>query len=173
LCVFFFNDTATTEIYSLHCSLSLHDALPIARYVLHSMFCPHSVFMCFVWIWEQTVIISLYSFNWLVFITETECVYSAVRTGFLNWGWGFRQLVVGLQTQRSRLDPSPILGDLWWTKWHWTENKFKKIHTHFGSYIFNSHTNRSHSTAGYKLPNDSRALSSSQLTHLPCRDTNF
>ena len=27
--------------------------------------------MCFVWIWEQTVIISLYSINWLVFIAET------------------------------------------------------------------------------------------------------
>jgi len=50
----------------------------------------HSVFMCFVWIWEQTAIISLYSINWLVFITETlnwlvciaetECVYCAVRT---------------------------------------------------------------------------------------------
>jgi hypothetical protein len=31
--------------------------------------------MCFVWISEQTAIISLYSINWLVFITETECVY--------------------------------------------------------------------------------------------------
>jgi len=28
-------------------------------------FCPHSVFMCCVWIWEQTAIISLYSINWL------------------------------------------------------------------------------------------------------------
>ena len=41
---------------------------------------PHSVFMCFVWIWEQTVIISLYSIDWLVFITETECVHCAVRS---------------------------------------------------------------------------------------------
>jgi hypothetical protein len=24
----------------------------------------HSVFVCFVWIWEQTAIISLYSINW-------------------------------------------------------------------------------------------------------------
>ena len=47
-------------------------------------FCPHSVFMCFVWIWEQTAIISLYSINWLVCITETECVYCAVRTGYLS-----------------------------------------------------------------------------------------
>ena len=49
----------------------------------NSTFCPHSVFMCFVWIWEQTAIISLYNINWLAFITETECVYCAVRTGSL------------------------------------------------------------------------------------------
>ena len=40
--------------------------------------------MCFVWIWEQTGIISLYSIKWLDCITETECVYCAVRTGSLN-----------------------------------------------------------------------------------------
>jgi hypothetical protein len=28
--------------------------------------------------WEQTVIISLYSINWLVFITDTECAHCAV-----------------------------------------------------------------------------------------------
>src|SRR5210317_814591 len=28
ICVFFFNDTATTEIYTLSYTLSLHDALP-------------------------------------------------------------------------------------------------------------------------------------------------
>ena len=50
----------------------------------NSTFCPHSVFMCFVWIWEQTAIISLYSINWLVFITETECVYCAVRSESLH-----------------------------------------------------------------------------------------
>ena len=49
--------------------------------------CPNSVFMCFVWISEQTAIISLYNTNWLVFITETECVYCAVRTGYLNVIW--------------------------------------------------------------------------------------
>ena len=35
---------------------------------------PHSVFMCFVWISEQTAIISLYNINWLVCITEIECL---------------------------------------------------------------------------------------------------
>jgi len=47
------------------------------------MFSPHSVFVCFVWIREQTAIISLYSINWPVCITETESVYCAVRTGSL------------------------------------------------------------------------------------------
>jgi hypothetical protein len=51
----------------------------------NSTFCPHSAFMCFVWIWEQTATISLYSINWLVFITETECVYCAVRMKPLNF----------------------------------------------------------------------------------------
>jgi len=44
----------------------------------NSRFCPHSVFMCFVWIWEQTAIISLYNIKWLVYITETDCVYCVV-----------------------------------------------------------------------------------------------
>jgi len=40
--------------------------------------------MCFVWLSEQTAIISLYSFNWLVFTTERECVYCAIQTETLN-----------------------------------------------------------------------------------------
>jgi hypothetical protein len=39
--------------------------------------------VCFEWISEQTASISLYSINWLVSVTETECVYCAVRTGSL------------------------------------------------------------------------------------------
>jgi hypothetical protein len=56
----------------------------------------HTVFMCFVWISEQTAINSLYNINWPVFITETESVYSAVRTGYLK-AW-FR-LIVALISQ--------------------------------------------------------------------------
>jgi len=52
-------------------------------YVNNPPLWPHSVFICFVWIWEQTAIISLYSINWLVCIAETESVYCAVRTGSL------------------------------------------------------------------------------------------
>jgi len=49
----------------------------------NSTFCPHIVLTFFVWIWEQTAIISLNSINWPVFIAETESVYCAVRTGSL------------------------------------------------------------------------------------------
>ena len=73
-------------IYHLLALLGAHHILHVSRvrvnmqqfYVL-----PHTaVFMCFVWISEQTAIISLYSINWLVCVTETECVYCAVRTVF-------------------------------------------------------------------------------------------
>jgi hypothetical protein len=45
---------------------------------------PHTVFMCFVFIWEQTATCTTYSINWLVFITQMKRVYSAVRTRSLN-----------------------------------------------------------------------------------------
>ena len=64
---------------------SLHPVVTIFTTSLtfnNSTFCPHSVFMCFMWISEQTAIISLYSTDWLVFITETQCVYCAVRSTF-------------------------------------------------------------------------------------------
>ena len=50
----------------------------------NSTFCPHTVFMCFMWISEQTAVISLCSINWLVCIAETESVYCAVRNSFFN-----------------------------------------------------------------------------------------
>jgi len=44
----------------------------------------HTVFMCFVFIWEQTATCATYNINWLVFITEMKSVYRAVRAGSLN-----------------------------------------------------------------------------------------
>jgi len=44
----------------------------------------HTVFMCFVFIWEQTATCATYSINLLAFIAEKKSVYSAVRTGSLN-----------------------------------------------------------------------------------------
>jgi len=42
-----------------------------------------TVHLYFAWISEHTPIVSLYRINWLVFITEAESVYCAVRTGSL------------------------------------------------------------------------------------------
>ena len=39
-----------------------------------------TVHLCFVWLSEQTVTSALYIFNKLVFVTEVESVYCAVRT---------------------------------------------------------------------------------------------
>ena len=44
---------------------------------------PTQCICVFVSISEQTAIIPLYSNNWLVFITDTESVYCAVRTEYL------------------------------------------------------------------------------------------
>jgi len=72
-----------TETVCVYCAVRTTFLYTASLTFNNSTFCPHSAFMCFVWIWEQTAIISLYSINWLVFITETECVYCAVRTGSL------------------------------------------------------------------------------------------
>ena len=71
---------------------------------LNVAFCPHSEFMCFVWIWEQTAIISLYSINWLVFITEMECIYCAVRT------WPFYYIMLSLQVWMGHPPTLPTVG---------------------------------------------------------------
>jgi len=60
------------------------------------------------WISEQTAIISLYNINWLVFITETECVYCAVRAGSLyiiQVNLVFKKLKLLLKLSTLRLDP--------------------------------------------------------------------
>jgi len=46
--------------------------------------CPHSAVMCFFWFSEQTVVISLYTFNLLGFVNQTVCVYCTVRTESWN-----------------------------------------------------------------------------------------
>jgi hypothetical protein len=71
----------SVEVYPFKAQWLLN--VPPCLTFTNSTFCPHSVFACFVWISEQTAIISLFSINWLVCITETECVYCAVRTVFM------------------------------------------------------------------------------------------
>ena len=51
---------------------------------------PHTVYLCFVWIWEQTAVITLYSINWLVFITYTVCLLRGTDWVFIyNSGYVF------------------------------------------------------------------------------------
>ena len=45
-------------------------------------FFQHSTFMCFVWIWEQFAIISVYSANWLAVAMNTDCVLCEVWSEF-------------------------------------------------------------------------------------------
>ena len=47
-------------------------------------FLPTAAFLCFICFSEQTAAISWYSINRLVFITDTECAYYAVRNESLN-----------------------------------------------------------------------------------------
>jgi hypothetical protein len=68
------------------CSLTLFEDFKLSGcYMYHQLWqsrippSAQSLYL-YVCISEQTAIISLYSINWLVFITETECVYCAVRS---------------------------------------------------------------------------------------------
>jgi hypothetical protein len=54
----------------------------------NSVFCPHNVLWCLVWISEQTATVSLDSINRLGFTTETLCVYCALR----NWNYKYNDL---------------------------------------------------------------------------------
>jgi hypothetical protein len=59
-----------------------------------STFCPQTVFMCFVWISEQRVIVSLYSINWLVFITEGVCLLCGTDWIFMCFVWISEQTAI-------------------------------------------------------------------------------
>jgi len=65
--------------FKSHC---LRDAP--AHYYSTTVRSAHTVFMCFVFIWEQTAKCAIYCINWLVSITSKKSVYSAVRTGSLT-----------------------------------------------------------------------------------------
>ena len=52
------------------------------KIILHAA---HTVWVCVLYEYqEKTVIIPLFSINWLVFKTVIKCVYWAVQTGSLN-----------------------------------------------------------------------------------------
>jgi len=56
-----------------------------------SAFCPHSVSMCFVWIWEQTAVILLYSVKWLGFMSSLRGTnWNNCSSGY--WKHGIKHL---------------------------------------------------------------------------------
>jgi hypothetical protein len=63
------NETAMRRAGSIH-KYYCWGHVPTGETLEQCTYCRQSVFVCFVCIWEQTAIISLYSINWLVFITE-------------------------------------------------------------------------------------------------------
>jgi hypothetical protein len=54
--------------------------------------CPHLAVMCFLWISELTVVISLHTINLLGFVTQAVCVYCAVETE----SWNIIQVILSL-----------------------------------------------------------------------------
>ena len=54
------------------------------RFNIRIMCACYSLLMHFVWVLEQTMILTLHNINLLVFVTEMEYVYCAVRTEYLN-----------------------------------------------------------------------------------------
>ena len=70
----------------------------------NSTFCPHSVFKCFVWIWEQTAVISLYSIIWLVCITEVSVPWS-YNIKAVSW---LRRSVAGFSPPTPEFDPRSV-----------------------------------------------------------------
>jgi hypothetical protein len=51
------------------------------KYMMHQQvsfnrctLCPHTEFMCLVFIWDKTATCATYIVNWLVFITEMKCL---------------------------------------------------------------------------------------------------
>ena len=60
--------------------------------------------MCFVWIWEQTAIISLYNINWLICVTETECLLRGTDCLCINC----ETYVACLSPLRAAFGPRPV-----------------------------------------------------------------
>jgi hypothetical protein len=85
----------THENIIRHCKAQFLLSATQSLTLKHSTFCPHSVFLCVVWIWEQTAIISLYSINWQVFYNRdgvftgryglSLCVYSRYNPFKAQW----------------------------------------------------------------------------------------
>ena len=72
--------TAQWSLYVPHSDHYMYHQFNIQQFYLLLT----QLYLCVLWNSEQTAIISLYNIKRLVFITETGCVYCAVRTESLN-----------------------------------------------------------------------------------------
>ena len=54
------------------------------QFNIQQLYALPTLYLCSVFIWDQTATSATYSIHWLVFITEMKSVYSAVRTGTSN-----------------------------------------------------------------------------------------
>ena len=75
--VWIWGQTAIISLYNINWLVFITQIYPFkTKWLLYvppgltfnnSTFCPHSVFVCYVLIWEQTAIISLHSISWFAF----------------------------------------------------------------------------------------------------------
>jgi hypothetical protein len=83
-------DDCDTLLLSLHWCVNINLLKPSGNFTYHQVqhskiLCgAHIVFMCFVWISEQTATFCLSDIKRLVFITKRDSVYSAVCTESLH-----------------------------------------------------------------------------------------
>ena len=78
--------------------------------------------MCFVWISEKTAIISLYSINLSVFVTEAECLLRGTNWVFKSVSYSF--VLKGLT---DRTEDVLTAGDSCWNRLYETFNKAEQI----------------------------------------------
>jgi hypothetical protein len=67
---------------SCHCMYRTALTVCTAFLTITNLLSSHTVYVCFFFVDLRSKIISLYSIDWLVFITEAECVYCAVPSTF-------------------------------------------------------------------------------------------
>ena len=86
---------------------------------INATFYQPSVFMCFMWIWEQTAIISLYSVNWLVFKTMTGFQFYDLQPHFIfdikNQDWIFSLPQLYISHSQLHLLATFCIFDTWRT----------------------------------------------------------
>jgi hypothetical protein len=107
------------------------------------------IYMCFVFIWEQTANCATYIIYWLVFITEIKSVYCAAWTGSLNKtvcasslnGWTPPRFKSRISLPLARTDPCTNQTLVALTKLHHCTRKegsasIRTVAIHVTSYIF-------------------------------------